>query len=52
MLTSEYQLHALPNTKDGAAKDLGENYVKVRKPPVNHLLPNRLFQPSSTKTKR
>ena len=28
-LTCEYKLHILPNTKVAAAKDQGENYIKV-----------------------
>ena len=42
--TYEYELHTLPNTKVGTAKDHGENYMKVRPPLVRHLLPNRLLQ--------
>ena len=33
----EYELHIIPNTKVGAAKDHGENYMKVRPPLVRHL---------------
>ena len=42
-LTSEYELHILPNTKLSAAKDHGENYIKVRLSLVHRLLRNRLL---------
>ena len=32
-LSSEYELHILPNTKVSAAKDHDKNYMKVRPPP-------------------
>ena len=38
----EYEFHILPNRKDGAAKDHGKNYIKVRPPLVRHLR-NRLL---------
>ena len=41
-LTCEYELDILPNRKVSAAKDYGENYIKVRLSPVRHLLHNRL----------
>ena len=36
-LTCEYELHILSNTKVGASKDPGKNYIKVRPPLVRHL---------------
>ena len=36
-LTREYELYILSNTTDGAAKDHGENYMRVRPPLVRHL---------------
>ena len=41
--TYEYELHVLSNTTITAAKDHGENYMKVRPPLVHHLLHNLLF---------
>ena len=41
-LICEYGLHIMPNKKVSGAKDHGENYIKVRPPPVLHLLRNRL----------
>ena len=35
-LTCEYELHTLSNGKVGAAKDRGENYMKVRPPLVRY----------------
>ena len=35
-LTCDYELPIMSNTKIGAAKDLGENYMKVRPPLVKH----------------
>ena len=40
-LIFEYELHILPNTKVGAVKDHGKNYMKVRPPLARHLLRNR-----------
>ena len=42
-LSCEYELHILLNTKVNAAKDHGQNYMKVRPPPVRHFLRNRLL---------
>ena len=43
-LTCEYELHSLPTTKVSAAKDSGENYIKVSRPSlVRHLFCDRLF---------
>ena len=39
----EYELHIIANTKVGAAKDHGENYMKVKPHLVCHLLRNRLY---------
>ena len=39
----EYELDIIPNTKVGAAKDHGENYMKVKPHLVRHLLRNRLL---------
>ena len=36
-LTCEYELHILPNTKVGAAKDHGKNYMQVKPPLDCHL---------------
>ena len=33
----EYELHTIANTKVGASKDHGENYMKARPPLVRHL---------------
>ena len=43
ILTCEYELLTLWNAKVGAAKDHGENYMKVRPPLVHHLQRNRLL---------
>ena len=42
-LTCEYELNSLTKTKVSAAKDHGENCMKVGPPLVRHLLRNRLF---------
>ena len=36
-------IYIVSNTKVGAAKDHGENYMKVKPPLVRHLQPNRLL---------
>ena len=43
-LTGEYELHILPNKKVSAAKDNGEDYMKVRPLLVHYLLRNRLLE--------
>ena len=42
-LTLDNGLHSLPNSKVSAAKDSGENYIKVRPPLVRKFFHNRLF---------
>ena len=47
-LICEYELHSLPNKKVSSAKDNGKNYIKVKPPPVRHLLRNRVSFAAST----
>ena len=43
IMTSEYEIHILPNKKVSASKNHCKNYMKVRPPLVRHLWRNRVL---------